>query len=351
MSDLLNTLLAKGGILFATFMMKIQKPWEKYRLWFMLGLGLIIGLIIAWGIWPVQWKNATPMHLRSDFQQYYLSRVALDYFGDSDLDTAERRLGIGDEKGLWTREQAQAALATTAARNPEQAPLYQRLSDALAEQAPPEEERGGMTFLQLLALLAVVLLIVAAAFFFFVRRGREEERREPRWEEEFPGAFPAPEGEEGLALKPFLTTYILGDDFFDPSFSIEVGNDFLGECGIGMSESIGVGDPKKITAFEAWLFDKSDIRTETIVLASEYAFNAPTLRSKLSSKGDVTVLRPGSTLDLETSALRVRVLIREAEYAEGNLPQQSFFQKVTFELQAWVKQGAVEPPAMSPPIV
>ena len=144
-------------------------------------------------------------------------------------------------------------------------------------------------------------------------------------------------------VKAFTTTYVLGDDYFDPSFSIEVGADFLGECGIGLSEMIGTGDPKKVTAFEAWLFDKSDIRTITTVIASEYANNDPELHSKLEKKGDILQIKPGVEITLETTALRVKTRIREVEYAEGNLPQHSYLQKVTFEIQAWVKPNPNQP--------
>ena len=58
-----------------------------------------------------------------------------------------------------------------------------------------------------------------------------------------------------------MTTYVLGDDLYDELFSIDTqGGDFLGEYGVGVSEIIGVGDPKKVTALEIWLFDKNDIK-------------------------------------------------------------------------------------------
>ena len=71
----------------------------------------------------------------------------------------------------------------------------------------------------------------------------------------------------------YVTTYVIGDDLFDDSFSIDSpSGEFLGECGVGISETIGVGDPKKVTAFEVWMFDKNDIRTVTKVIMSEHAF-------------------------------------------------------------------------------
>ncbi len=149
-----------------------------------------------------------------------------------------------------------------------------------------------------------------------------------------------PTAEGDRPVKSFSTPYVLGDDYFDPSFSIEIGADFLGECGIGISETLGAGDPKKVTAFEAWLFDKSDIRTVTKVLASEFAFNDPDLRAKLAPKGEVVMMRPGEEIVLETSVLRIKARIRDLEYAQGaSLPPNSFVQKVNFELQSWVKQG------------
>lgn len=137
-------------------------------------------------------------------------------------------------------------------------------------------------------------------------------------------------------------TYVLGDDYFDPSFSIEMGADFYGECGIGISESLGAGDPKKVTAFEVWLFDKSDIRTVTTVLASEYSYHDPDLNEKFQPKRDgdnLQIIKDGLEITHDTTALRVKVRIRELNYAENDkFPSKSYFSKVTFELRAWVKE-------------
>src|ERR1051325_5375544 len=54
-------------------------------------LGLILGLIIGWGLWPVQWKDATPQVLRADLQDDYM-RMSIDSFArTNDLNTAARR--------------------------------------------------------------------------------------------------------------------------------------------------------------------------------------------------------------------------------------------------------------------
>ena len=98
-------------------------------------------------------------------------------------------------------------------------------------------------------------------------------RRVPRWSvEDFleelealasqAAPQPAPSGEvvENPVGK-FTTTYNLGDDYYDLSFSIELpSGEFLGECGVSISETLGTTPPRPVTALEVWLFDKNDIR-------------------------------------------------------------------------------------------
>jgi hypothetical protein len=139
-------------------------------------------------------------------------------------------------------------------------------------------------------------------------------------------------------LGHFFTTYELGEDTYDESFSIETPmGEFLGECGVGISEIIGTGEPDKVTAFEVWLFDKSDIRTVTKVLMSEHSFHDDALRARLASKGEAVWAQPGSPFTLETSGLRVTVNVTELAYGEGELPPQSFFSRLTVELVAAAK--------------
>jgi hypothetical protein len=136
----------------------------------------------------------------------------------------------------------------------------------------------------------------------------------------------------------FMTTYVLGDDTYDDSFSID-GPDgsFLGECGMGLSETIGVGDPKKVTAFEVWLFDKNDIRTVTKVLMSEHAFRDEALKSRLAAKGEPVMLRPGDSVAMETATLVVTARVVDMAYGGGALPPSSFFERLTVELACFQK--------------
>ncbi|NLF01519.1 MAG: hypothetical protein GX601_11135, partial [Anaerolineales bacterium] len=153
--------------------------------------------------------------------------------------------------------------------------------------------------------------------------------------------MPSAERDWGGAGPPqaqFVTTYVLGDDHYDPSFSIELDTgEFMGECGVGISETLGVGDPNKVTAFEVWLFDKNDIRTVTKVLMSDYAFNDDALYAKLTPKGEPILAQLDEGVELETKRLRLRARVLDADYGDGSLPANSFFQKLTVELAAWVK--------------
>jgi hypothetical protein len=160
-------------------------------------------------------------------------------------------------------------------------------------------------------------------------------------------------GQVDWEMKPpnaqFVTTYVLGDDQYDPSFSIELETgEFMGECGVGISETIGVGEPDRATALEAWLFDKNDIRTVTKVLMSKYAFEDEALRTKLAPKGEPILVGEGEDLILETKMLRLRVHVVEVLYGKDDLPPDSFFERLTLELVAWVKPGAEDTEARIP---
>ncbi|MFO7323428.1 MAG: hypothetical protein DIU68_016990 [Chloroflexota bacterium] len=149
----------------------------------------------------------------------------------------------------------------------------------------------------------------------------------------------------GTPLMQKMSVYALGRGQYDDSFSIEDENKkFLGECGAGISETIGVGDPKKVTAIEVWLFDKDDyVRTVTKVFASAHAFNDAGLRTKLEPKGDLVLAEPGAVAVLETSSLRLQARIVDMEYGAGPLPPNSYFEKMTIELAVWRKVPGAEP--------
>jgi hypothetical protein len=150
-----------------------------------------------------------------------------------------------------------------------------------------------------------------------------------------------------VPIARFHTTYTFGNDSYDDSFSIEnASGEFLGECGVGIAETIGSDSPKKVTALEIWLFDKSDIRTITKVVMSDHAFFDDALKAKLAPKGEPVLARESETIVLETASLIINAEITEMQYGTDNSqPPRSYFERMTFALSAWAKEGGSSMPS------
>ncbi|MHB0877144.1 MAG: hypothetical protein ACYC5O_13995 [Anaerolineae bacterium] len=135
----------------------------------------------------------------------------------------------------------------------------------------------------------------------------------------------------------YMVTYRHGtSEPFDTSYSIETDNgEFLGECGVGVAETFGDTSPERVCAMEIWLFDKSDIRTTTKVIASEYALQDPDTRSAVSGRGDASRAQAGQSVILDTAGLKLQVAIVGMTYAQSpDAPPKSFFQELSLELTA-----------------
>jgi hypothetical protein len=330
-------------------------------------VGLLLGMLLFWQLFPVQWTDAHPYDLEPEAKAEYVALVA-DSFGlNKDAAAAAKYFE------QWAVEEKEEAFADAVARHKEQGqadkvkaiedlakvlvvslPEGEVSAPAAGETpeagAPVEPEDGTETSLwerlrvPCLVFFVVLLILVLAwiGLRIALRRRAAAEAPEPALR---PTVVAPPIDEwEGIGqppLKHVFTTYELGEDTYDESASIETPmGEFLGEMGVGISETIGVGDPDKVTAFEVWLFDKSDIRTVTKVLMSEHAFNDEGLRTRLASKGEAVLARPGSPFALETSGLQVRVNVTDLMYGEGEAPPRSFFTKLTVELMAYTKPGA-----------
>lgn len=323
---------------------------------FGLGIGIVLGLVYAYQINPVEWTNAAPEDLRVDYAAYYWELVAESYAVHGNTDLAERQLGTWDdpEKLQETLERArvesspelQMVLESLSERIPDvslQATPTPQETPAAEPTSPDEPGLLGDSLLPCLGVLLLLLVVVAAVALIIVRARRR--RAETAAAEPVPEPVSAPwieevGGEMSPALGHFVTSYALGNDRYDESFSIETSaGEFLGECGVGISETIGEGDPDKVTAFEVWLFDKNDIRTVTKVLMSAYAFNDPDTRASLAPKGEAVLAQPQSTIVLETATLRLDVAVTEMTYgAPDELPSNSFFDRLTVELVARAKE-------------
>lgn len=322
-------------------------------------LGLIIGwFAIGWGLWPVTYYDAAPVNMRADLQADWL-RMAIDsYAKNGDVNLAKRRfqdLGADASKvldeirkapgktfpdditkfsnalALPAAQPAATAVGTPAAAQPTKAGV-------VATQAP---SAGGADSILFVVLCLVLLVIGGALGYIFLLRNRKgglgslfggakQSQAQPQGEY-------APQGVEA-PIAQFMTTYKLGVDMYDDSFSIDSPTgEFLGECGVGISKHIGVGDPKKVTAFEVWLFDKNDIQTITKVLMSENAYNDPAIMQELQAKGEPVLITPGSVVLLQTATLQLEARVVDMNYGQGALPPSSFFDRLTLELAIYPK--------------
>lgn len=329
----------------------IKKPLIAAAIGFI--LGLIIGLpVLGWGIMPVQWKDADPSYLRSDIKDDYFCMVAESFTKTGDAATAKSRLeGLGETSesklnsilpgdcGLTSGEidQFKAGLGAVSVPLPVQ---NEEIPDT------ENEPKGNNSFLLVGVLCLVTLLIGAALVYLFFFRNKKGNNQPVRTQFSNSSQPMNQTSEvmnyEELGQEPpiaqFMSTYVTGDDLYDDSFSIDSpSGEFLGECGVGISETIGVGDPKKVTAFEVWLFDKNDIQTITKVLMSQYAFDDPAISQRLASKGEPVLIAPGGKVYLETATLQLEARVVDMNYGQGALPEGSFMDRLTLELAVWPK--------------
>jgi len=108
---------------------------------------------------------------------------------------------------------------------------------------------------------------------------------------------------------------------------------------MGISETLDDGTPRRVAAFEVWLFDKPNTRTVTNVLMSDAAHTSEVLRNKLSSRGEPVLATPGGAFSLETPALTVQAQVVEMEYGEGT-PPSGYFNNLKVVLTAHQKSDA-----------
>lgn len=326
--------------------------------------GVLLGMLLFWGPFAVDWTDAQSYHLAPEAKAEYVALVADSFKLDPDkqnaMTQAKRLLGE------WSDEELEQAIgdATLKYAGEGQSDKVQAIDDLATVMGvgavtpePTEEPTGEVEEpattglwerIRGICLVFVIVLLVLVLGWIGYRQAMKRRTAadiEPSFVQPSV-AVPQVDEWEGVSQPPlghFFTTYELGEDTYDESFSIETPmGEFLGECGVGISETLGVGEPDKVTAFEVWLFDKSDIRTVTKVLMSEYGFHDDSLRAKLASKGEAVWAEPGSPFTLETSGLRVTVNVTELVYGEGELPPQSFFSKLTVELVATAKPAEAD---------
>jgi hypothetical protein len=323
-------------------------------------IGLIVGwFVIGWGLWPVEYTGAQPKDMLYQEQIDYL-RATIEGYGTTrdSMKAIERynKLGENAQRALsdivanpsGLSPDLLQAFATLTLAQPQVTPLPGQIPEAGVTQPAPaatEEEGSGNIFRTILLSLCVVTVVVVAvlALLYFLRsKGMNPVTSSPAMEAQQAAREAQYKDYVSTGAEPplsqFMASYKIGDDLFDDSFSIDSPTgEFLGECGVGISETIGVGDPKRVTAFEVWLFDKTDIQTVTKVLMSTHAYEDDSIRQRLAAKGEPILVRPGIEAVLETESLTMVARVESMGYGEGALPPESFFDRFILELSVWPK--------------
>ncbi len=339
---------------------------EQKWAWAVAGLiaGLALGLLYAWVISPVEWKDASPSLLSEPYRQEWMRMAINSYAANRDADLALTRYQALGELGQASMQGVAAkpgSVSTTAIQNfnavisiLEGEPTTSGGTAVPGAEPTPATKAGASASKLVVPVCGVTLLmgiLLAAALVLRNRMATRAPRAQavvgPQSADEEPAAARAAGATARKAqaavtapaqepLATFRTIFTLGDDLYDDSFSIEsAAGDFLGECGVGIGDMVGVGEPKKVSALEVWLFDKNDIQTVTKVLMSRYAFNDETTRARLSAKGDPILATSGEVIRLQTASLEVEARLVDFKYGEGPLPPESYFERVTIELRAW----------------
>jgi hypothetical protein len=333
---------------------------------FLIIIGIALGMILVYLPFPmlgIKFTSGDPVHLTSGYKDQWVKNIAIAHQeGLIDDATAKTYLETAGYDSAKVGE-----LATANQGTPYESALVgvQALPDgAVAETYQAKVQTSLLGTLMpiccvfFLGLLGIVMGIGLSfkpvpigpwragatardsrtAGLGDVERRRREELAEVTKMQAMAGG--AEESELGEPLYSFTSIYTFGNDFFDDSFAVEPDDRFVGECGAGIGEDIGEGSPKKVTAFEVFLFDQAEIKTLTYVLMSEYAYNDPALRDQLAPRGPAVMAQAGSGFTMTTQSMVMKVSVLKAEYGEGALPPNSFFEKVSLGLKVWLREGA-----------
>ena len=295
-------------------------------------IGLVIGLLIGYVFWPVEWTDQPATMLRADLQQDYLALTIQSYTRTQNTALAQKAWSELGSQSQTVLDAVRAGAATYGLTLQEIDAFSAVVGPAVVSPPP------GPSLLLVAVFCVVALALLGALVYLLVFRKRQPSlARGAKTTAAAPQAAAYPEGQDP-PIAQYLTTYALGNDLYDDSFSIDSpSGEFLGECGVGISDTIGVGDPKKVSAFEVWLFDKNDIQTVTKVIMSAHAFNDPAISQRLASKGEPVQAEPGKRMVLETATLQLEARVVNMNYGQGALPQNSFFDQMTLELAIWPK--------------
>ncbi|MCD4753358.1 MAG: hypothetical protein K8R40_09830 [Anaerolineaceae bacterium] len=331
-------------------------------------LGLIVGwFIIGWGIWPVQWVDGELSDLRQDIQVSSMQQAIDAYSVNKDANLAlSTYAGFGEDAEAVFAEVKDSGNVNEAnitafetILGAQGLPVVEGVvtSEGETEAEVPvvseDDDTERSTNISNIGLLLGVLLalflvgIAVFAYIFFIKGnvggGKGRQRIVPEREQaDVPAPVesevpPVQASSEGF-VKQFITEYVYGNDLYDDTFSIDaVSGEFLGECGVGILDTIGNPEPT-VTAFEVWLFDKNDVQTVTKVLMTDFAMGDMDIRQRLEVKGEPVQIQPDMLITLETATLSLEAKVLKVEYGPSSLQDTTVIHQMQVEMTVQSKE-------------
>jgi hypothetical protein len=131
----------------------------------------------------------------------------------------------------------------------------------------------------------------------------------------------------------FETSYAFGDDDFYHAFTVESPtHEFLGQCGIVISDVMGLDEGQLVDAFDIWLFETQGTRTLSKVLVSEHASKDEGISAKLVRKGELVVVQPGLVVELETESIRLTATVEDVAYRKDAPAERGVFDRLKIRM-------------------
>lgn len=113
---------------------------EKRGSWYLLTglvLGLVLGLLYAWVLRPVEYTNTSPASLSPAYKDKYRALIAAAYMANGDLVRAQGRLALLDDPDTYATLAQQAQRALADGSSPQEARALGMLSVALGQGSGP----------------------------------------------------------------------------------------------------------------------------------------------------------------------------------------------------------------------
>jgi len=364
-------------------------------------IGIIFGCVVGAGLVglyirqnpPVYVGGAYPNELTQNYQDHYLAMVIDSYIVNRQVEVAAERLKTFDDAtqimalGRWSAiyvaggraaeaeavnelavklrdtqgwspetistvagqlatefkdDSAKAQAINTYALALGQVPLEgqpEAEPEQPAQPAPsqPAAAPGGGILRWQTALLCclglILILLIALVLYRRLARSRGPAKPEEVWE----GEGPPPH-------KRWTAIYSSTRERFDESENIETEEGALvASVGMLISEIVPEAiipdsKPQQVTAFDFWVFDKTDITTYNRVILSERAYKDDLNQASIedNAQAEAILAEQGEEFTIESKAMRVVAKIEDLEFGgEGN----AYFDKITVKANIFLKEG------------